>query len=70
MPTALQSAPPPAPATEFPTLALHEPEIAYLAYHLHWSFDTLLDLEHGDRIRLLQEVGTLNERAWQGVRGG
>ena len=45
-------------------------EIAYLAYHLHWPFDTLLDLEHGDRIRLLQEVGTLNERAWQGVRGG
>ena len=23
-----------------------------------------------DRIRLLQEVGGLNERAWQGVQGG
>ena len=31
-------------------------EIAYLAYHLHWDLDRLLDLEHGDRIRLLEEV--------------
>ena len=27
---------------------LHE-EVSYLAYHLHWSFDDLLDLEHDDR---------------------
>ena len=45
-------------------------EIAFLAYHLHWDLDRLLDLEHGDRIRLLREVGGLNERAWQGVQGG
>ena len=45
-------------------------EIAYLAYHLHWTLDTLLDLEHGDRIRLLEQVGELNERSWQGVMGG
>ena len=43
-------------------------EIAYLAYHLHWRLDDLLDLEHGDRVRLLEEVGGLNERFWQGVR--
>ncbi|WP_089297368.1 DUF6760 family protein [Actinoplanes regularis] len=45
-------------------------ELAFLAYHLHWGFDQLLDLEHGDRIRLLTEVGSLNERAWQGVQHG
>jgi hypothetical protein len=45
-------------------------EIAYLAYHLHWDLDRLLDLEHGDRIRLLREIGVLNERAWQGVLSG
>ncbi|WP_433307631.1 DUF6760 family protein [Actinoplanes sp. CA-030573] len=44
--------------------------MAFLAYHLHWDLDRLLDLEHGDRIRLLREVGGLNERAWQGVTGG
>jgi hypothetical protein len=29
----------------------------------------LLDLEHGDRIRMLKEVATLNDRAWQGLTG-
>jgi hypothetical protein len=43
-------------------------EITYLAYHLHWDVDTLLDLEHGDRTRLIRSVAQLNERAWEGVR--
>ena len=43
-------------------------EIAYLAYHLHWDLDILLDLEHSDRGRLLQDVADLNERAWEEVR--
>jgi hypothetical protein len=29
--------------------------------------DSLLDLEHGDRARLLRGVADLNERALQGV---
>ena len=32
-------------------------EMTYLAYHLHWDLDRLLDLEHGDRIRMVEEVG-------------
>ncbi|MFC5106189.1 DUF6760 family protein [Kibdelosporangium philippinense] len=44
-------------------------EITYLAYHLHWGLDQLLDLEHGDRVTLLEEVSTLNERFWQGIGG-
>ena len=42
--------------------------MAYLGYHLHWDFDTLLDLEHRDRARLLASVARLNERAWEEVR--
>jgi hypothetical protein len=42
-------------------------EIAYLAYHLHWDLDTLLDLEHADRTRLVRMVASLNERAWEGL---
>jgi len=45
-------------------------EIAYLAYHLHWDLDTLLDLEHADRARLIRSVASLNERAWEAVRRG
>lgn len=43
-------------------------EIAYLAYHLHWELDTLLDLEHADRARLVRSVASLNERAWESIR--
>ena len=45
-------------------------EIAYLAYHLHWDLDTLLDLEHADRVRLVEAVADLNRRAWEEVRSG
>ena len=38
-------------------------EIAYVAYHLHWSFDELLDLEHPVRRKLVEEVDQLNRRA-------
>ena len=41
--------------------------MTYLAYHLHWDLDRLLDLEHGDRSRLVEQVAGLNERAWQGM---
>ena len=37
---------------------LHQ-EVAYLAYHLHWPLDVLLDLEHADRRRYLKLVGHL-----------
>ena len=42
-------------------------ELAYLAYHFHWPFEEVLDLEHGDRRRLVHQVAALNERAWKGV---
>ena len=42
-------------------------EIAYLAYHLHWDLDALLDLEHADRARMVDAVAQLNERAWDAV---
>ena len=43
-------------------------EIAFLGYHLHWDLDTLLDLEHRDRMRITESVKTLNDRAWEMVR--
>lgn len=42
-------------------------EIAYLAYHLHWPLDDLLDLEHNDRARLVELVASMNERAWEAL---
>ena len=38
-------------------------EVAYVAYHFHWSQDAILDLEHADRARYVAEIGRLNEAA-------
>lgn len=43
-------------------------EVAFLAYHLHWDLDALLDLEHPDRIRLIELVADMNDRAWEMAR--
>jgi len=51
----------------YPTEALWQ-EVAYLAYHLHWDLDELLDLEHADRARLIRAVSSLNARAWEAIR--
>jgi hypothetical protein len=51
----------------YPTDALWQ-EIAYLAYHLHWDLDRLLELEHADRVRLVRAVAALNTQAWEAVR--
>ncbi len=34
-------------------------EMAHLAHTLHWSLETVLDLEHADRRRFLAEVAAL-----------
>jgi hypothetical protein len=36
-------------------------EMARLAKSLHWSFDSLLDLEHADRRRFLREVEAISD---------
>jgi hypothetical protein len=41
-------------------------EVAYVAYHFHWSLDSLLDLEHRERKRYVEEIGRINNRASQG----
>jgi hypothetical protein len=40
---------------------LHE-EVAYVAYHFHWGFDEIIDLEHPLRRRFVDEIARLNER--------
>lgn len=41
-------------------------EISYLAYHLHWSQEELLGLEHPVRQRYVAEVARLNRRRMEG----
>ncbi len=36
--------------------------MAFLAYHLHWGRDELMQLEHVERRRWCQEVSAINRR--------
>ncbi|GIJ26817.1 hypothetical protein Vqi01_19790 [Micromonospora qiuiae] len=41
-------------------------EVAYVAYHFHWSLEEILDLEHGERLRYVAEIANINTRISQG----
>jgi hypothetical protein len=37
-------------------------EMAFIAYHFHWSSTELMALEHGERRRWCQEISSINRR--------
>lgn len=37
-------------------------EIAFVAYHFHWSHDDVLELPHWERRRWCEEISRINER--------
>jgi hypothetical protein len=41
-------------------------EVAYVAYHFHWSLEEILDLEHPMRQRFVEEIGQINQRLNEG----
>ncbi len=43
----------------YPLDDLYE-EVAFVAYHFHWSLGDILSLEHGDRQRFIKEISTIN----------
>lgn len=47
--------------TGYPLERLYE-EVAYIAYHFHWPLQEILDLEHAERRRWVEEIGRINRR--------
>jgi len=43
-------------------------DVAYIAYHFGWDYDTILDLEHPQRLRFVEEIARINRRAADGGR--
>ena len=37
-------------------------QVAYVAYHFHWALDSLLDLEHLERRRYVEQINRINAR--------
>ena len=51
--------------TRYPSEAIYE-EVAYIAYHFHWSLDDVLNLEHGERHKWIEEISKINKRLTEG----
>lgn len=52
--------------TRYPLARIYE-EVAYIAYHLHWSRDEILRLEHAERARWAHEIAQINRRLSEGA---
>ena len=37
-------------------------EVAYIAYHFHWSPDEIQEMAHGERRRWVEEIAAINEQ--------
>jgi hypothetical protein len=44
-------------------------EAVRIAYHLHWSLDSILDLEHPDRRRVLVEIDLVRDMSGRRIDG-
>ena len=47
--------------TRYPSQALYE-EVAFIAYHFHWPLDNILQLEHAERHRWVEEISKINRK--------
>jgi hypothetical protein len=45
----------------YPVDRLYE-EVAYIAYHMHWSPETIMALEHHERQEWVRQVAAINRR--------
>lgn len=51
----------PGGVASYPLDRLRE-EVAYLAYHLHWSYEEVIHMEHTERQEWVEEVARINTR--------
>ena len=49
----------------YPEAQLYE-EIAFIAYHFHWSYEEVLQMEHRERRRWCEEISRINQRLNEG----
>ncbi|MHC1599760.1 MAG: DUF6760 family protein [Candidatus Methanospirareceae archaeon] len=44
-------------------------EVAFIAYHFHWSHETIMDLEHRERRRWCEEISRINGKLNEAMKG-
>lgn len=50
----------------YPLNRLYE-EVAYVSYHLHWSYEQVMQLEHLERRQWVAEIAKINRRINEGA---
>lgn len=45
----------------YPREKIYE-EVAFIAYHFHWSYKDIMDMEHKERILWCNEISKINKR--------
>lgn len=51
----------------YPLDRLYE-EIAFIAYHFHWSYDDIMNMEHWERRRWCEEISKINRKINEEVK--
>jgi hypothetical protein len=45
----------------YPLKSLYQ-EVAFVAYHFHWPQETIMNLEHSERRRWVEEISSINQQ--------
>jgi len=45
-------------------------EVAYVAYHFHWSYEQVMSLEHREREMWVNEIAKINHRLNEALEEG
>ncbi|HBV97844.1 MAG: phage protein [Peptococcaceae bacterium BICA1-7] len=45
----------------YPVKRIYE-EVAFIAYHFHWSHDEIMSMEHRDRRKWCEEISKVNRK--------
>lgn len=51
----------------YPLDRLYE-EVAYIAYYFHWPLERILELEHSERQRWVEQIAEINTRLSEPAR--
>ncbi len=51
----------------YPLDQLYE-EVAYIAYYFHWPLDQVLELEHAERCRWVEQIVEINNKLSESMR--
>jgi len=46
--------------TGYPLKQIYE-EIAFIAYHFHWSYEEIVNMEHKERQKWVREISQINQ---------